>query len=402
MSVKTVDKPMLCIFIDGLKPESLVHMPFLSSLGEINRIRGEYGYSIACHGSMYSGMHTSKHKLWFVWKKDSKNSPFNRLRHLLKLPLMRLLPFKLAIHKMVTLADRGENTSFFGIPRFVHCRPEFMADLDVAEKKNYDEPGYLTECKGLFDVLRESGKRFYVVGMDKSSKEESEILERFNDHKEADLIYWFLGDVDHFSHALGQNSEEAIIRLGKLDRLLQKKWQDLTAKVGDVDVLIWSDHGHIDIEEMIDIYSDSKSLGINLANLNHVVDGTFLRIWSDSEVERLHLIGKYSDYFGARGEHLCVEKQKQLKLYAGDNRFGDIVFALRPGFAFSRTIWGWSSKMVSQHGYDPHDRRSDGVVISNIPIDTSSKLQLVDIGPSILARLGLAFKGNVDGRVFWR
>ena len=71
-------KPLLSVFLDGLKPESLEHMPFVNSFTHKSRIKGEFVYSIACHGSMYSGVHTDKHKLWFVWRKSPESSPFKK------------------------------------------------------------------------------------------------------------------------------------------------------------------------------------------------------------------------------------------------------------------------------------------------------------------------------------
>lgn len=393
-------KPLLSLFIDGLRPESIEHMPFLDSFREKHRIKGEYGYSIACHGSMYSGVHTDRHKLWFVWQRSPDTSPFRKIKYFLNLPFMDNVPGKLFLHKTATLFESEPNTSFFGIPRFVHVPLRFIKDLDVTEKRNYDEPGYLTEVPSLFDILRQNDIEFDVIGMDKSEKEESKILDRVNEHRHTPWIYWFMGDVDHFSHEYGQGSAEGIRRLGELDELLKRKYEQLVEQVGDVDFLLWSDHGHIDVIEKIDIYEVFKESKRNLNDFLHVIDGTYARFWYDT-AEQEQCIRDTLESMSAKGEILEIEDQIQHRVYPGDNRFGDIVFSLNPGYIFNRTIWGWSRKMKSMHGYDPNYPESDGVLISNIPIKANEQLQLIDITPSIMERLGLAIRDYMEGKSFW-
>lgn len=395
-------KPLLSIFIDGLKIESLQYMPFLNSFTNKNRIKGEFGYSIACHGSMYSGVHTDIHKLWFVWQRSPSSSPFRKIRHLAGLPFMKTLPGKLFLHKTATLFEKEKNTSFFGIPRVVHVAPQFLKYLDVTEKRNYDESGYLTEVKSLFDILKEEDIPLNVIGMDKSEHEESRILSKVNHHLPVPWTYWFIGDVDHFSHEFGQDSHEAKKRLLALDQLLSKKYQQFISQIGEVDTLIWSDHGHIDIDERIDIYKTFSLYKEKLDDFQHVIDGNFARFWFKNASQENVLRKILSEELKNSGDILEVDDQKTFRVYPGDNRFGDLIFALRPGKIFSKTIWGWSRKMKSMHGYNPNFPQSDGVIISNLPLQHHRKLNLIDITPSILTRLGVPLMDYMEGKSFWR
>ncbi len=392
-------KPLLSIFIDGLKPESLEHMPFLNSFQSKRRIKGEHGYSIACHGSMYSGVHTDIHKLWFVWQYAPTSSPFRRVKYLFKIPFMGTLPGKLFLHKTAKLFEQP-NTSFFGIPRVIHVPLRLLKYLDVSEKRNYDEPGYLTEVPSLFDIMREKGIAFEVIGMDKSEREESKIVERHTDHKKLPFIYWFIGDVDHFSHKFGQESDEAKKRLAELDALLGRKYEELTSAIGEVDVLVWSDHGHIDVAHKIDLYDTFEQAGADLNDYLHVIDGTYARFWFDKdgqEAKVRQVLESLKEY----GDVMEIEDQKAHRVYPGDRRYGDLIFALRPGAIFSKTIWGWSRTMKSMHGYSPEYRESDGVLISNLPVTDDRTLELIDITPSIMERLELTPLEHMEGKSFW-
>jgi len=74
--------PVLTVFIDGLKPESLKHMKFVSSFN-VRRIKTELiNYSNTCHASMYTGVYPSKHQIQFIWKFSPETSPFNLLKRL--------------------------------------------------------------------------------------------------------------------------------------------------------------------------------------------------------------------------------------------------------------------------------------------------------------------------------
>lgn len=388
-------KHLLGIFIDGLRPTSLQHMPFLATLGNSRPLTSEYGYSITCHASMYSGLHLNRHKTWFVWKKSPETSPFRRVRHLARLPLANTLPGRYFVHKTASLFERTPNTSFFGLPRVVHVPNSTLEFLDVVEKKMPHEGQYLEDVDTLFDFLPRYNLSHYVVGMDKSEKEESKILERFTEHRGADFIYWFIGDVDHFSHAYGQSSETAIRMLGELDDLLAKKYAQLTEKVGDVDVLVWSDHGHVDVEEKIDIYERARNVGVDLYGIDHVVDATCVRFWfnkPEDETNVRHVLEALADH----GEEINANISQKFAMDIGDDRYGDLVWFLKPGCIFNRTIWGFSRSLKSMHGYAPDLPESDGVILSNRPL-TSDKPNICDITPSILARFGKGHEVDFDG-----
>ena len=392
---------LLSIFIDGLRPESLVHMPFLSGLvPHQERIKGEFGYSIACHGSMYSGVHTDAHKMWFVWQRAPDTSPFRAVRGMSKMPGLDNVIARQFLRKTAMLFA-PPNSSFFGVPRVVHIPSRFLSQLDVTEKRNYDEPGYLPHVPSLTDLLREEDVKFQVIGMDKSFHEESKILEHADFRDDVDWMYWFLGDVDHFSHEFGQTSSEGIRRLTELDRLLERRFADLQKVREPSDILLWSDHGHIDVFEKPDLYRYFSEAGLNLNDFFHVIDATYARFWFDSTTQESDVRGVL-ETLGDRGVILEPEVQAKHRLDPGDNRFGDLIYALEPGYVFARTIWGWSRKMNSMHGYNPDYLESDGVVASTRALSTDRRLELIDVTPSILEALSLRGHSHMEGQPFWK
>ena len=81
-----------------------------------------------------------------------------------------------------------------------------------------------------------------------------------------------------------------------------------------------------------------------------------------------------------------------------DNRFGDLVFYLDLGSAFSPTSFGFGKKEISLHGYLPCYPDLDGIFVANRSIATEAPVELVDILPSLLSLLGLPIPTHVEGR----
>ena len=74
-------KPVLSIFADGVRFDSLQFMPFLKKLNS-SPLETVLGYSITCHPSMYTGVYPDKHKVAFHWVKGKrKNGPYTFLSY---------------------------------------------------------------------------------------------------------------------------------------------------------------------------------------------------------------------------------------------------------------------------------------------------------------------------------
>ena len=381
-------RPVLLIFLDGLKPENVSKINLLNNLKFKSRLKGKYGYSIACHASMYTGLEISQHKFWFVWQKKKGSGylkgPFFRGK------LFDNLFFRLFWHKFLIRKAKTKNTSFFGIPRTVFCNTKDLYDLVVTEDLNYDAYGYLSPSKSFLDEIRDRNHSFDFVGFTQKYSEESLILDEWVPKKKNDFTYWFLGDVDHFSHRLGQDSDEANVRFEELSLIIDNAYQRYQNFYGtDPIILAWSDHGHAMVRENINLYHRKKGLRKILKTISHVADVTCLRLWKEhlSEKdwnEKLEIILSFLD---GKIEVFSEQEMKKLQMWPGDNRYGDIVIMLKKGYAFNRTIWGFSRGVVSQHGYNPEDDELDGFVASN-DIELEQKINISDIRNIVVNIIG--------------
>lgn len=388
-------KTLFTVFLDGLKPESLKHMPFVNSFIEKKQLRTILGYSITCHASMYSGVFPDKHRMLFIWKKNILNSPFKILKWI-KIPsFMDNIYVRFLVWKVIS---RFINfPSFFGLPFVAHLPFKFWHNLDLSEKKFWDQDNYIDSYKTIFEIFREKKIDYKVIGMEKGLGDESFFVAKSEINKSFDWVYLFMGDVDHFSHSHTQESNYSIDRLKIIDKIIMEKYIEYKKIQPNTKFLLFSDHGHSVICEKINLYDKFQENGLELNSFFHVIDANFCRIWVNCEKDKQKIVNILNSIAG--GWILSEEEQKKEHIYLDGNEFGDIIFYLDKGAVFSPTIWGAGSKVKSMHGYLPSHDDSYGVVATDLAIQ-SRELYLVDLGPTILDFFGLKFPYETDGSSF--
>lgn len=392
-------RPVLTFFFDALKPASLKHMPFLDSFAHKRRMRSELGHSVACHPSMYSGVHPDKHLQWFVWKFDPAGTPFQWARIFKYLGFMDNLGSRYFLHKY-TRHYRPQNTSWFGVPLLVNLPLKYWPYFDVVEDRSWDEPGYLQTFPTVFDILRSNKMGFQVTGMTKGAGGEFTQIKNHQFTEIPPWTYFFLGSLDGFSHRFGQDAPETIERMRRLDQLVESKYREYCERVSDFDVFIFSDHGHIPSPERFDIHALFHRHGYDLNDFIHLIESNYARLWFRNDRERAiveHILSGIDEGFTLTGEHL-----RRYHLEMPDNRYGDMVFYLDAPYLFTKTIWGFSRGQRSMHGYLPDYPDSDGVFLSRRSLVDAEHVELVDILPTLLDSLSLPIPEYVDGQVIWK
>jgi len=391
-------KPVITFFFDALKPESLEVMPFLNSFAHKRRIRSELGYSVACHPSMYSGVHPNKHGQWFVWKYDPQTSPFAWARPFKYAGLLDTLPTRYFLHKY-TRQFRKKNTAWFGVPLLVNLPLRYWPLFDVVEDRAWDEPGYLTDYPTIFDLLRRRGVGFEIVGMAKGPGDE---FVKIGPHRFGEIspwTYFFFGSIDGYSHRHGQGADITRERMRRLDRLVADRLEEYSRRVPDYDVFVFSDHGHVPVKKRVDLHGFFRRHGRNINGFVNLVEANYARFWFRTDKERAvveRILGALEGGFV-----LTPELLRRYHVDMPDSRYGDLVFYLDRPAVFSKTIWGFSRHQKSMHGYLPDYAESDGVFLSQRPLAGGSHVDLVDVLPTVLDSLGLSVPDYVDGKAAW-
>jgi hypothetical protein len=387
---------VLAVFLDGLGAEAISRMPFLASQASVRRMETELGYSITCHASMYTGVRPDRHGLWFVWQRAPDRSPFRWLRPFRFLDAVDNLP----MHVLATKVTRRfvKTSSWFGIPYPVHVPWRHLPQLDIAERRLWTDPGYLETAPTVFDLMRAAGTPFKVVGLERGHAAGLRAVEAWQpDGEPAPLTYLFAGDVDHASHAHGQGSPEVTELLARVDAVIEAKYEAVRRAAGDATLMVWSDHGHHDVQK-INPLELLKRHGVDLGDHLCVIDTNFIRLWVDDESERRRL----SDQLNAMGVGSVLDDEElaRYRVKMADDRYGSLIFYLELPYAFSHTIWGFGRRLASAHGYRPEHPGSYGTFVSNRPV-RDGDVQLVDVAPSLLNALRLPVPDGLDGTTVW-
>jgi len=394
-------KPLFMVFVDGLKPESIKHMPFLNSLETKRRIRTELGYSPTCDASIFTGVYPNKHLHWFSWKYSPDTSPYRWLRKFKLDNLPHNVFTKYACQKITNFMAHSVIVPEGVMPlQWWYIPVSNWHYLDVAVTKHWSEPNFIDGHPTVFDILRADRIPYEIVGLDKTNP-----VEQYNFNAIKPWTFFFIADIDHLSHNHTQGSDLVIAKLKEVDTMLQEKYNRLKSKVSDFYFVVFSDHGHIEIKEHINLKSVFKSFGDSLDNYIYFLDANFARFWFRDEGEE-HRVQKILSQLENIGFILTEEHLQKYNTNMPDNRYGDLIFYVDAPFHLTtappiamRMI---ASRFVSMHGYLPDHPDSDAVFISNKEAQNCSHLELVDIMPSILDIFGIEIPANIDGKVIWR
>jgi Type I phosphodiesterase / nucleotide pyrophosphatase len=375
--------PLVSVFLDGLRPDWVQKMPFVRSLAAADSIRTEFGYSIACHASMYTGMSIQDHGLWFVWLRDLPNSPFNPWLERIPTALDQI-PTRLVMRKILLQQIPAEAypRGYFRVPRLINVPMRHWPGLWVSEEKFWDEDQYVSKPT-IFELARRSGLSLKTLGFhrgDQLASVQQPLLDSDLCH---DWYYIFMGAVDHAAHRTGgegRHFDEVIV---EVDRAIEARCAQIERAHGTFDLVLWSDHGHLKVTKPVDIYDRMDKRVMD--STPHIVDTNFARFWVDGDSKQ-RLISMLENTL-PEGHVLTQDEMEGYECWFPDGRYGDIIFYLDAPAAFTRTAWGFSRSQKSIHGYLPDNESMSATFVSTLESPSTNSIR--DIFHLHKSRLGL-------------
>ena len=384
--------PVLAVFIDALKPESVEHMEFLNSFENKARVKTELpSYSNTCHASMYTGVYPEKHKHFFIWKYSPNSSPFKVFSGLKLHKFVHDIRIKYLLYALRCKLRFGIVP--YGYLFFAKHPLNYWANFDFEMVRFWGRPDmYVGKYPTIFKILDKAGVEYQVIWRPKGSLSRIKVK-----NPPAPLTYIFIGHMDPVSHTYGQESSEAREMLKQIDMVLENKYLEFEKIYGDnFFFLVFSDHGQTEIKERVDLYSHFKSKGRSLNDYLHFIDSCYARFWFKKENERRE-IEKVLSELENKGFILTENIIDKYHAKMPKNEYGNLIFCLEPPYVFDVV----DPKAISMHGYLPSHPDMDGICMANRKIK-SSYVKLQDITPSILQALGLEIPDYMDGEPIWK
>lgn len=385
----------LLFFMDGLRYDLMSKdMPFISSLNT-RPLESDFGYSCACHASMYTSRYIEDHNTWCVWKKGD-NSPYKFIDYIPGLKYLNFIPVKMVLSRVARLFSK--NDSFSGIPMLVNLPLKYWSMFETCENKFWNDDEYMKGKNTLFKILKNSGFNYEIVGLNKKG-DVFEAAPQIS-MSENDVVYYFIGQVDGIMHSKGAVHEETHKYLKMVDNFVKREYEKALEVSKEVSVICWSDHGHIDVDKKIDINEYFRPHNKNVNKYIHLIESTFARFWfrNEREKEEVSTVLHEMEKLGL-GFIFTEETYKRWHMRFNSNEHGEMIFHLNAPNSFTNTIWGFGHRYVSMHGYYPELSEHKGIFASNKAIKDEVKLvTLVDILPTIIHDLGLEESSEFVGR----
>ena len=378
--------------MDGVKYDMMQkHMPFLASL-HTKPLMSDFGYSCACHATMYTSRYIEEHGTWYIWKRGN-NSPYKWLNYMPGLKYINWLPLKLVLGKITRKLSK--NSSYPGVPCLVNLPLKYWPLFETTEDVLWSDERYKPEIPNLFSIMRNKKVKHHIIALHRGTKADDAMKEEYQvDYKNDDFVYYFIGYTDNIMHQYGEWQKESQEYLTKVDAFIKETFNKAKAVRGEnVTLIAFSDHGHIDIEEpKININDYFKPYGLKINQYIHLIEANYARFWFRNDKERKDVEQVLAD-MTEKGLGFILDKEYKERYHLNVNPegHGEIVYYLAAPHEFTNTIWGFGKTVKSGHGFEPTLPKHYGIFCSNKPLAQNRKFAyLTDVLPSVLEAVGIS------------
>jgi predicted AlkP superfamily pyrophosphatase or phosphodiesterase len=387
---------MMVVFIDGLAYTRVdpAVMPFVGGLPRV-RVQSQAGFSTTCWGNLWTGMYPDRHRHWFQIVRAPARSPFGPAAWVPD-PVYRMMPSlgKMAWQRLLSL--RRRNRSVFGYPFMHFVHPHYWRQFDVVEDRVFGDEGFYAPQKYLFEHLTGAGVTTQLLGVHPELRRMQHGVQTLRvqlaakpDLRGPDLIFMLFGDIDYLAHYYGPDSPQTKARLTEIDGFIERIFKE---SGGDRELIVLSDHGHLNIRSKIDIYTYMP----DLARRVHQVEDMYLRVWVDNPKESVELASRMREVPGMTV--LEDEDLRRHRLPLDRERHGHVIGILDHHMSFLKTSWTRFNKFISDHGYLPDHPDLDAFFAGTCLPDGVNDAMLVDLLPTLLEVMRLPPVAGLEGK----
>lgn len=358
------------ILVDALGWELVATYGFLDTLLPFRKpLRTVFGFSSAAIPSILTGLRPDTHGHWnlFYFRPDA--SPFRWLRHFCWLPkswINHRVPRKLIALLGRRLSGADAYFSIYGIP--VQLLPYF----DICEKHNIFDVGGLLPARSVFDDFNSHNipYRVYTYHAYTDRAAVQQVRKDLANHA-ARIYFVYLCELDAFLHVHIDSEDAVRQQLRRYADDIAALLETAVARDADTAFYVFSDHGMTPVRERVNLRAVIHELGWREPqDYLALYDSTMARFWffnascREAVTRRLETL--------PCGRILTAQDREQLGLAFSDARFGELIFAMRPGAIISPSYMGLSA-WPGMHGFDPDHVSSLAVLLARreppVPVD---------------------------------
>lgn len=344
----------LFVLVDALRPDYLVHAPYLRSLAAgsaTGALRECFGF--VPRQAYFGGLDAGEYGFTNMYCYDPEHSPFSVAR---AVPTYRREPA--GLRTMVETAARERMAPFErSYAGSIEIPIDRLPYFDLVEKRApWDRKvGY----RSLFAILDELGLPWRERTWPGTNQ--------LPDHSDAGIVKAILEDLkpehrlacvhlqelDGLGHAFGPNSRQVRAGIEATDGHCRKLIETLKSRYDRLNLILFGDHGMVSVTRTLDLEPLLVRTGL-VHGIDYVyfLDSTMARFWFHHAKAREIVTAVLSDVTG--GRLLDAAGMKHYGIDRCDPRNAEAVFLADPGVLIFPNYFQASGEPIrGMHGYDP-------------------------------------------------
>ncbi len=353
----------LFIFIDGFGWDALCKHPyFMQEAVHKKPLETVLGYSSACDPSIITGKYPSEHGLWSSYFYSPATSPFKKMSWLQWLPrsLTDSARVRNRLSKYVAKA-----CGFSGYYQLYNVPFQHMPLFDYAERNwIWGTRNSIPGARSIFELMLDKQIPFYVKEASAVTEEEQwQAARQKIQQQEIRFAYLLLGKVDGLMHQLGTEHLQVDRQIELYNCQIQRLIYEAQLSYEEVNWYVFSDHGMHDVHSAVDLEKSIGELGLHYGS-DYIAfyDSTMARFWFLHDRARLQITQLLSQT--PNGRILPYEELQELGVYFPDNKYGERIFLVDPGFLLVPSYMG-RKKIAGMHGYHPREMQAKAMLCAS-------------------------------------
>ncbi len=360
------ERIVLAFFVDALGWEiARRHRPFESVAPHAYRQRTVLGYSCAAQPTILTGEMPSTHGHWGMFYRTERSELAN-LR-----PLRFVPPF--VVHhrrfRNPLLRWHRRQSGFTGYYNFYRIPYGLFDRYDICEKNDIYAPGaFASGTPSIFDDLAAEGLPHRTWTWTTPLEESFAELEvALTTEPELRFVLLYTAFLDGFLHDHVGDEEAVAEAIARVERLVESAVERARETSGEVEVLVFSDHGMTATVGGCDVMGTIGSLELaHGSDYLAFYDSTMARFWFTHETARKEIVDALEGI--DRGTILTDDDLKREGVYFEDGRFGELIFLMDPGTLVVPSYMGERGPR-GMHGFTPDHEDSHAVLMSSLRLD---------------------------------
>ncbi len=380
----------LILWLDAFRYDYLNEedTPFLYSMSQqfgAGKLKPVFGYS-SIGASFYTGLYPNRHDQLTIYRYGQE--PIRDW-------LLGCLPPKLG-------------SIYFNLRRYLFRQDNpvplvpyrYSKHFSLSQNRYYHHPEALP-VRTVFDMFGDEGISFLlynwpVMASDKRTRLTPTTRSTDSDRTatflrslkhDCDVCFMHLWDLDKYGHHYGLGSPELAGKIREQDDLARQIVSRFSSETDQI--LIWSDHGMLDVRGVLDLPSKLPQFGDGYL---YFLDSTLARFWFFDDRKRDEVVSLLNGI--EHGHLLTDEEKKHFHIDFAHSENGEEIFLADPGILLLPNFFQ-NQPTKGMHGYDLSDEGEWGFFLANR--NTRSNAETVDLLPTILDMMGLEMK-ELDGR----